>query len=105
MSTGSNVNSAVSFYSRQRHKRGKSKLVSRPDLYLRAMESESYLPMEKYGIELTRRANGVVDVHYGYTGDTEDFSKHSVVDDILPEDAADAVSQNWCIYANYAFYL
>jgi len=70
----------------QRHggRRGRSRLIARSDLYQKALESESYIPVQKYGIEVSSSGG----LHYSL----ETGSVIETVDDILPEHAADAVS-------------
>lgn len=89
MVSGHSHHSAMSFHSRHnRHKRGKSRIVSRTDLYQRAMESEAYIPVEKYKIDAsTRKRVEIEDNSSNFESGLKD-----PVDDILPEHAADAVS-------------
>jgi len=89
MHSSASVNSRT-FRSVQRHggRRGRSRLIARSDLYQKAIDSESYIPGQKYGIEVTSSGN----VHYSIDAG----SAIGTVDDILPEHAADAVSNVSC---------
>jgi hypothetical protein len=87
------MHSSVSMNSRtyrsvQRHggRRGRSRLIARSDLYQKAIDSESCVPGQQYGIEVNSNGN----VHYSAGIDAG--SGIGTVDDILPEHAADAVS-------------
>ena len=91
-----------------RHRRSKkSRAGTRSDLYQRAMESEDYIPVEKYKIGgktseslgfkvaysnvFPRKKKDTKPATGEYSDDNNSTSKH-MVDDILPEHAADAVS-------------
>jgi len=78
--------STISFHKRK----GKSRIVARADFYQRAIESESYLPVEQY----TR------DGRYVRRGLEDGSISKETVDDIRPEDAADAVSCEECTFSS-----